>query len=280
MNIRYIDQVKIKNKKVITRVDFNVSLTQSRLSIADDARIKQTLPTLEYLLKSNNKLILISHLGRPRKRDKKYSLAIVAKQLNKLMPKHKVVFVDNFLNVDGQDLIEKQKENEIIFLENIRFYPEERHNDAEFSKKIAALGNVFVNDAFGVMHRTQASIVGIAQYLPSYGGLLLKKEIESINKIIKKPKRPFVAIIGGAKVSTKISILEKLCKIADYLLVGGGLANTLLYAQGHNIGHSRYDYEELEKAKKLLAHINKSKIKVMLPVDVVIGHPNDQEEAG
>lgn len=278
--IRFIDEVKLKEKKILLRVDFNVSLTKDGLSIADDARIRKALPTIEYLLEGRNKLILVSHLGRPEGRDKRFSLQIVVDYLNKLIPQYRIKLINDFLSREGEVELKQQKDNEILFLENIRFYSQEKKGDLNFAKKLASLAQAYVNDAFGVSHRIDASVVGVAKYLPSYGGLLLKKEIESIAKLINKPRHPVVAIIGGAKISTKINLLNKLLDIADYLIIGGGLANTFLCAQGYSIGKSFCEYEKVEDARKLLFLVRQKNKTIVLPTDVVIGRPDDAKNGG
>lgn len=215
----FIDEVDISNKRVLLRVDFNVSLSNDGLSISDDARIKQSLPTIEFLLKNGNRLILVSHLDRPEKRDAKYSLKIVADRLQTYLPGHKITLVDDFLSSPSLT----QEANEILLLENIRFYPEEKANNEEFAKKLAALADCYVNDAFGVSHREDSSVVGVPKFLTSYGGLLLKKELEMISKVVDNPQRPLVAIIGGIKVETKVKFIEKLKTLADYILIGSGM---------------------------------------------------------
>jgi phosphoglycerate kinase len=275
--VKFIDEVEIKDKKIFLRVDFNVSLNPN-YTIADDARITQTLPTIQYLLKNKNKLIIVSHLDRPKKRDPKLSLNIVAKKLHSYFSNYKVNVVDDFLT--DSSLIEKQKENEILFLENIRFYPEEKKCDQKFAQKLAALAEVYVNDAFGLSHRADASIVSVPKYLPSYGGLLLKKEITMISQAIRRPKKPFVAIIGGAKIETKINMIDKLTEIADYILIGGGLANTFLCAHGYEIGNSFCEYEKVTQARHLLFLAAQKHTAVILPSDVIIGNPNDTKGIG
>lgn len=217
--ITFIDEVEIKDKRVLLRVDFNVSLTNDLLSISDDARIKQSLPTINYLLENGNKIILVSHLGRPEKRDPKYSLEIVSDHLQSLLPNLKIVLVENFENLPAQH------PNEILFLENIRFYPEEKKNDREFAKKLASIADIYVNDAFGVSHRYDASVVGVPEFIPSYAGLLMKKELAMISKMTDNPGRPLVAIIGGTKVQTKFKFIEKLKTLADIILIGSGMMN-------------------------------------------------------
>lgn len=268
-HISFIDETDIKNKRVLLRVDFNVSLNPNS-TIADDARIQQALPTIEYLLKNHNRLIIVSHLDRPKFRDPKLSLKPVVKRLQEYLDKnYHVKLINDFLTEDPQTF-QNQKPDTVFMLENIRYYPEEGANDRTFIKKLAALADVFVNDAFGVSHRSNSSVTGVPEYLPSYGGLLLKKEIQMISKVIDKPKKPLVAIIGGAKISSKISLIGKLTEIADYLLIGGGLANTFLCAHEYNIGKSFCEYEEVQQARKLLFLAARKHTAIILPDDVVV----------
>ena len=278
-DIRTIEDAKIEGKKIIVRVDFNISLTE-KLTIADDARIRQSLPTVQLLLKNNNKLILISHLNRPEKRDPKHSLKVVSRHLQTLLPGYTVILIDDFLTDKGKEMIAHQKENEIIMLENIRFYREEKKNDGAFVQKLSELADIYVNDAFGVSHRNDASVVGLPHFLPSYAGILLSKEIEIIGNALKKPKKPLVVIIGGAKISTKIDLIGRLIEIADYVLIGGGLANTFLCAQEYPIGKSFCEHAYIDQAKKLLFLAAQKNTAVILPSDVVIGHPKNSENGG
>lgn len=265
--MKFIDDISLSHKKILLRVDFNVSLNPNH-SIADDARIKQALPTIEYLLKHNNKLILIAHLGEPEKRNAADSLTRVARRLHDYLPHFKILLVEDFMKDSSR--IEFQKENEIVLLENIRFYPGEQANDHAFTKQLAALGEIYVNDAFSVSHRKAASIVGLPKVLPAYGGLLLKKEVTMLDRIMKHPKKPFVAIIGGKKITTKIKFINKLTAVADYLLLGGGLANTFLLAQGEKLGDSIVSEDDIHQAKQILAHAQKEKTQILLPKDVVV----------
>lgn len=275
--VTYIDEAKITNKRVLVRVDFDVSLNPN-YTIADDVRIRQNIPTLEYLLQHNNKLICVAKLDRPKGRDPKFSLRVVVNKLKEYLPKYKITLVDDFLKPGN--VFENQKSNEILVLENIRFYPEEKKNDPQFAKKLASLADVFVNDAFAISHRTEASIVGVTSYLPSYGGLLLKKEIGMISKAINRPQKPVVAIIGGAKILTKIPLIHKLTETADYVLIGGGLANTFLCAEGLEIGKSFCEYEAVSLARKLLFLAAQKKTAVVLPSDVIIGEPDNNVNGG
>lgn len=276
--ITFIDEASIVGKRVMLRVDFNVSLTDG-LTISDDARIRQALPTILTLLRDKNRLILVSHLDRPEKRDPKLSLKVVAAHLGTFLDGYKVVLVDDFETEEGNKIISKQREDEILLLENIRFYKGEKQNDPEFALRLSKLADIFVNDAFGVSHRTDASIVGVPGIIRSYGGLLLKHEIEMISKIIESPQRPFVAILGGAKISTKINSIENFIGRADYLIIGGAMANVFLHAQGHDIGKSFCEYDETEKARKLLFLAAQKHTAVILPSDVMLGKPEDTQSA-
>src|SRR3989344_3460061 len=247
-HINYIDRAHINNKTVLLRVDFNVALTKSA-KVADDYRIRQAIPTINYLLSKRNKIIIVSHLGRPVNKESEFSLRPVVSHLNNLLTKNKVTLVDDFLSDKGQRIIRNQKHNEILMLENIRFYKEEQKNINSFSKKLSSIADVYVNDAFGVSHRKNASVTGVTKYLPSYGGLLLKEEIETISKILDNPKKPYVAIIGGAKISTKIEFVDKLLGFTDFLLLGGGVADTMLKALGYEIGNAISTDDSLETKK-------------------------------
>lgn len=266
--ITYIDEADIQNKKVLMRVDFNVSLNPDH-SIADDARIQAALPTIRFLLERNNRLILLSHLGRPKGRDAQFSLTPVAEKLQQLFPEYQVKLVADFET--DKSALQNQNEKEILILENIRFYPGEKKGDEGFSKSLSELADVYVNDAFGVSHRADASVVGVTKFMPSFGGLLLKREVEMISKAIENPKKPFVAILGGAKISTKIHLVEKLMEMADYLILGGGIANTFLKAQGYEIGKSICEYEEEEAARKMLFQAVQKNTRILFPSDVAIG---------
>lgn len=266
--VNYIDEVEIKNKTVLLRVDFNVSLNPDH-SIANDERIKQSLPTFEFLLKNKNRLVILSHLGRPKGIDKKFSLQVVVDRLKKYLPKTTVGLYENIENLkNGQETIR--------FVENIRFYPKEKDYSTIFAKELSSLADVYVNDAFGVSHRSDTSVIGPPKFIPSYGGLLLKKELEMISIVFKNPEKPLITIIGGAKVSTKVGILEKLIKISDHILVGGGLANTFLCAQGINIGTSFCEYESVQIARKLLSLTKKNRAVIQLPEDAVVADKNFQ----
>lgn len=275
--IHYIDEVEIKNQRVLARVDFDVSLNPDH-SIANDVRIKQNLPTLKYLLKNNNRLICVAKLNRPKFRDPKHSLKPVVERLREYLPDNKITLVDDFLTCDPH-IFKDQKPNEILVLENIRFYPKEKDYSTIFAKKLASLADVYVNDGFAVSHRTDTSVIGPPKFIPGYGGLLLKKELEMLTSVIRNPKKPIVAIIGGAKVSTKIGLINKLVKMVDYLIIGGGLANTFVCAQGLEVGTSFCEYEAVQQARKLLALAKKNRAQIVLPVDAVVAETKDDKES-
>src|SRR3989339_1864311 len=274
--ITYIDEIEIKNKQILVRVDFDVSLNPD-YSIANDVRIKQNLPTLKYLLKNKNRLICVAKLNRPKNRDPKHSLKPVVKRLQEYLPDYKIILVDDFLTCD-QKIFKEQKEKEILVLENIRFYQKEKDYSTIFAKQLSSLADIYVNDAFAVCHRSDTSVIGPPKFIPSYGGLLLKKELMMISSITNKPKKPIVAIIGGAKVSTKIGLINKLIKIVDYLIIGGGLANTFVSAQGHEIGTSFCEYEAVQQARKLLSLAKNKRAFIVLPVDAVVATSKDDKE--
>jgi phosphoglycerate kinase len=272
--IKTILDVPISGKKILLRVDFNVSRNED-LTISDDARIVHSLPTINLLLSNNNKLILVSHLGQPKVRDYRFSLKNVGARLEHYLPDYKIVLISDFLSSEGKSRIQNQQPHEIILLENIRFYPEEKHNDIGFAQKLASLADIYVNDAFGSCHRPDCSIVEIPKLLPSYAGILLKKEIESMSKIIHNPAKPLVAIIGGAKIKTKIHLLEKLMDLSDHILVGGALANNFLKALGYETGKSLIEKDEIKTAERLLFLSREKNVSFCIPKDVFITNLDD-----
>ena len=267
-----IKDINLKNKPVLLRVDYNVSLVDG-MRLGDDTRIRQTLPTIDYLLKQGCTLYLIAHLGRPEgRRQPQFSLRPVAEHLQSLL-KRKVVFLgEDLMNEADMKRLRQVRKGAVVLLENIRFYPGEETNDDDFSRRLASLGQVFVNDAFGVDHRAHASTVGVTVYLPAVAGFLLQKEIETIGKALDKPRRPLVAIVGGAKAETKITLIDRLLEKADTLIIGGGVANTFLKAWGYEVGRSVVNYEMVELAKKLYWKAARSKTRMLLPSDVVLGN--------
>ena len=270
MNKKTIRDINLKKKRVLVRVDYNVSLLPD-FKIGDDLRIKQSLQTINYLFEQNCTIFLVCHLGRPGGRvNLKYSLAPVRLDLQRLLGK-KVSLIKNYIDGPGREAAQKAKPATINLLENIRFYPEETANDLEFAWKLANLAEVFVFDAFGTAHRIHASTVGVTKYLPSVAGLLLEKEINILNQAIKKPKRPFVVIIGGAKTRTKIPLIKSLIGKADILLIDGGVGNTFLRAKGYAMGKSLIDEGMLKIANKIIKQARSSKTQIILAEDLVIG---------
>lgn len=275
--IKYIDEVEITNKKVLVRVDYNVSFKKDG-SINDDTRIQNSLSTLEHLLKQGNTLILMSHLGKPKGRDVHFSLAPVAKRLQEYMPQYEVVLVDDFISNPPQMAAPDSSDRKQLFLlENTRFYDGEKKNDPSFSKQLAGLADVYVDDAFGSVHRAHASTVGVASYLPHYGGLLLKKEVQMIKKVVEAPERPVVAIIAGAKISSKLSLIEKLMDSADTILIGGAMTNNFLKAQGRNIGKGLVEDDFIDEAGAMLLLAETKGKQIVLPVDRRIGSQANEQ---
>ncbi|MFC1711072.1 phosphoglycerate kinase [Patescibacteria group bacterium] len=272
MKKKTIKDISLEGKKVLVRVDYNVSLSDD-FKIADDFRIRQTIPTINYLLKNDCTIFLTSHLGRPDgMRNKKYSLAPVAKHLQKILGKTVNFYEKDISTGYGRKGLEKFKNGQIVLLENIRFYKREEENSREFSKKLSLLAEVYVNDAFGVSHRAHASTAGVTEFMPGVAGLLLEKEVDIISQALDKPKRPLVAIIGGAKAEDKITLVGKLLEKADYCIVGGGTANTFLKAWGYKVGKSKVCYEMVELAKQLFWKASRGNTALLLPTDVVLGN--------
>lgn len=267
-NIKTIRDTEIHEKTILVRSDLDVSMN-SKHQIANDTRLLKSLPTIQYLLTEKNKVILVSKLGRPHGRDAAFSLSPVAHVLQNHLPSFKVTLVDDFLSSQGQEIIKNQTQKEILLLENIRFYPEEKAGDEDFAKKLASLAQAFVLDAFAMAHRKEASVTGVPKYLPSFAGLQLEEEVNAIAKAIHEPKKPVVAIMGGAKIADKLAFVGKLIEVADYLLVGGGIANTFLYAQGQEVGNSICDMDEKNHIHELLRLAEKRGTKIVLPIDVV-----------
>jgi phosphoglycerate kinase len=273
-NKKTIEDIDLKGKKVLVRVDFNVPLKDG--GVGDDTRIRAALPTIEYLLKQNAAVILCSHLGRPKGGpDPKYSLKPVADYLAKLLKKP-VAFAPDCIGPEAEAAAKALKPGEVLVLENTRFHPEEEKNDMGMAKQMASLAEVFVNDAFGTAHRAHASTEGVTHFLPAVAGYLLEKEIKYLGQAIADPKRPFVAIMGGSKISDKIGVIKNLLTKADSILIGGGMANTFFKAQGYPVADSLVEDDSLETAKELLSLGGQ---KLRLPVDVVLGDRFDAEAA-
>ena len=270
MNKKTVKDIDLKGKKVFVRCDFNVPMDENQ-NITDNTRIVAALPTIKYLLEQNCKLILASHLGRPKGEFKpEFSLAPVAKELSKLLGQEVIMAKD----VIGEDACEKAanlKEGEILLLENVRFHKEETDNDPEFCKKLASMAEVYVNDAFGTAHRAHASTTGIASYLPAVSGFLIEKELQFLGNAVNNPERPFVAILGGAKVSDKIGVIDSLLEKVDTLMIGGGMAYTFFKAQGYEVGNSICEMDKLDLAKEAMEKAEQKGVKFMLPVDTKVG---------
>lgn len=266
-----IKDIDVKGKKVLVRVDFNVPLDEKG-NITDETRIQAALPTIQYLLDQGAKVILMSHLGRPKGEVKpEFSLAPVAKRLGELL-NTKVVFAGDCVGPAAQEAVDSITDGQVVLLENLRFHKEETENDPGFAKQLASLGEIYVNDAFGSAHRAHASTAGVTEYLPSVAGFLIGKELEFIGGALEDPQRPFIAILGGAKVSDKIGVIENLLTKVDCLIIGGGMANTFVKAQGFEMGKSLVDDERLGLALELLDQAKKKGIKVMLPSDFVVAN--------
>lgn len=269
MNKKTFKDVDVKGKKVLVRVDFNVPLDETN-KIIDDTRIRAAVPTITYLIHNGAKIILCSHLGRPKGVvTPNLSLAPVAKRLQEILH-HPVVLASDAIGESAKKLTADMKEGDIVLLENIRFYKEEEENDEQFAKDLANLAEVFINDAFGTAHRAHASNAGVARHLPAVAGFLMSEEIVSLSRAVEGAEHPFVVILGGAKISDKIGVIAKLLKKANVLLIGGAMANTFIVAKGGNVGMSRFEKEKVAVAKNILEEAEKLNVKVVLPVDTVV----------
>ncbi|MEA3459521.1 MAG: phosphoglycerate kinase [Chloroflexota bacterium] len=265
MKKKTVKDIEVAGKHVLMRVDFNVPLAEGR--VTDDTRLRAALPTIRYLVDKEAKVILMSHLGRPPgKVVDELRMDPVAERLSELLGRP-VGKLDDCIGDEVKAAVAEMRPGDVILLENTRFHPEERKNDPEFAKKLAELADVFVNDAFGTAHRAHASTVGLAQYLPAVAGLLMEKEVDTLGRVLESPEHPFVAILGGAKISDKIGVIESFLSRADLLLIGGGMANTFFKAQGYEVGDSLVEDESLGVARELL---EKAGGKLILPVDAVV----------
>ncbi|MFJ7676658.1 phosphoglycerate kinase [Peribacillus sp. NPDC097264] len=268
MNKKSIKDIELKGKRVFCRVDFNVPMQDGKIS--DDTRIKAALPTITYLIEQGAKVILASHLGRPKGQVvEELRLAPVAERLSQLIGKD-VQRADEAYGEAVQSIIEGLKDGELLLLENVRFYPGEEKNDPELAKEFAKLADVYVNDAFGAAHRAHASTEGIAHHLPAVAGLLMEKELSVLGKALSEPDRPFTAIIGGAKVKDKIGVIENLLEKVDHLIIGGGLGYTFIKAQGHEVGTSLLEEDKIELAKSFIESAKEKGVKMHLPIDAVV----------
>ncbi|MBI3270682.1 MAG: phosphoglycerate kinase [Planctomycetes bacterium] len=268
-----IHDMNVRGKRVLLRVDYNCPLDENG-KVSDDSRIRATLPTLKYILDNKGKLVLMTHLGRPKGVDEKLRLDPVAERLEQLLERP-VKKLTDCVGPEVEKAVTKMKEGEIFLLENLRFHPGEEGNEDAFARKLAILGEVYVNDAFGASHRAHASVVGVGRYLKAGAGLCMKKEIEGLGKLVETPEKPFVVILGGAKVSDKIPVIENLLNRAQVLLVGGAMAYTFLKAQGKEVGGSKVEYDRLDTATNLLRRAEQRKVEVLLPVDHLVADKID-----
>jgi len=265
-----VEDIDVKGKRVLLRVDFNVPLDINTGAISDDSRIRASLPTIKYLVDHKAKVILCSHLGRPEgKVVENLRMAPIAQRLSQLMGLP-VSVASDCIGQEVENKVRTLKEGDILVLENLRFHPEEEADDAGFAQKLARLADIYVNDAFGTAHRAHASTVGVAKYLPAVAGLLMNKELKVMEKLLHDPERPSACLIGGAKVSDKIELLQNMLKKVDMLLVGGGMAATFFKAQGYEVGHSLIEDDKLDLAKKLLQEAKEWKVPFLLPIDAVV----------
>ena len=263
-----VKDVDVRDKRVLVRVDFNVPIADG--AVTDDTRVRAALPTIRYLIDHGAKVILCSHLGRPKgEPDPKYSLRPVRRVLQRLIGRN-VAFVDDIVGTDAHEAVDRMVDGEILMLENVRFAPGEKTNDPDFAKALASLADIFVNDAFGAAHRAHASTAGVAEFLPAYAGLLLAREIETLTGMLMSPEHPFVAILGGSKVSDKFGVIDRLIDVVDALIIGGGMAFTFLVAKGMGIGKSIVVPLWVEPAKEMLKKADAKGVDLLLPVDFVL----------
>ena len=270
LNKRTVRDIDVSDKRVLVRVDFNVPLDGEAGTITDDSRIRAVVPTIKYLIDRGAKIILCSHLGRPKgKVVNKLRLAVVVKLLSQIL-EHKVEVTRECVGPEVEKAVENLQNGNVLLLENVRFYPEEEGNEASFAQALARLADVYVNDAFGAAHRSHASVVGVANYLPAVAGFLLEKEIENLTGILKNPAHPFIAVLGGAKTSDKIAMIENIMDKVDCVLIGGGIAPTFLEAELYEVGLSLIEKDMIGVASKLLGRVAKENRCFLLPVDVVV----------
>jgi phosphoglycerate kinase len=263
-----IKDVDVRGKRVLVRVDFNVPLAEG--AVTDDTRVRAALPTLRYLVDHDARVIVASHLGRPKgEPDPQYSLRPVQRVLQRLLGRN-VFFVDDTVGADAHEAAERMVDGEILMLENVRFHPGEKANDPAFAAELASLADLYVNDAFGAAHRAHASTVGVTELLPSYAGLLLVREVETLTALFVSPEKPFVAILGGSKVSDKFGVIDRLLEHVDTLIVGGGMCFTFLVAKGVGVGRSLVETEWIEPAKRMLEKAGERGVDLLLPVDFVV----------
>ena len=270
MNKKTVKDIELKGKKVFLRCDFNVPMDENK-NITDNRRIVAALPTIKYLLENNCKVILASHLGRPKGEFKpEFSLTPVAKELSRLLDRE-VILAKDVVGEDAKTKAANLTEGQVMLLENVRYHREETDNDPEFAKQLASMAEIYVNDAFGAAHRAHASTAGISAYLPSVAGFLMEKELNFLGTTLENPQRPFVAILGGAKVSDKIGVIDSLLEKVDTLMIGGAMAYTFVKAQGYNVGNSLCEPEKVDLALECMEKAKEKGVKFILPVDTKIG---------
>ena len=274
MNKKTVRDIDLKGKKVLVRCDFNVPYNENR-EITDNRRIVAALPTIKYLLENNAKVILCSHLGRPKGEVKpEFSLDIVAAELSRLLGQE-IKLARDVVGDSAKKLTEEMNEGDIVLLENVRFEPGEEKNDPELSKKLASLAEVFVNDAFGTAHRAHSSTTGVADYLPAVSGFLIEKELNFLGNALENPERPFMAILGGRKVSDKIGVIRALLDKVDVLMIGGAMAYTFFKSMGYSVGNSICELDKLDLAKELMEEAKNKGVKLLIPVDTKVGKEFD-----
>ncbi|MBN2848313.1 MAG: phosphoglycerate kinase [Coriobacteriia bacterium] len=263
-----VKDVNVRGKRVLVRVDFNVPLAEG--AVTDDTRVRAALPTIRYLIDHGARVVLVSHLGRPKgEPDPQFSLKPVRRALQRLIGRN-VAFSPDIVGPEAEEAVGRMIDGEILMLENVRFDPGEKANDPEFARRLAALGEIYVNDAFGAAHRAHASTAGVTAYLPAYAGMLLAREVETLTGMLSEPDRPFVGILGGSKVSDKFGVIDKLLECCDTVLIGGGMAFTFLVAKGLEVGDSIVEAEWVEPAKEMLEKAKGAGIELVLPTDFVI----------
>lgn len=276
--MRSIRDVDVNGQRLLMRVDFNVPMDKEG-NIIDDNKMRASLSSMDYVVQNGGKLILMSHLGRPKgKPDAKYSLKPVAVRLQELLGV-RVVMAPDCIGPQVKQAVDIMQPGDVLLLENVRFHPEEEKNDPDFSKQLAASGDIFINDAFGSAHRAHSSTTGVADYIPAYAGFLMEKEVTMLRKVLEHPECPRVAILGGSKVADKLGLINNLLGKMDIILIGGGMANTFLKAQGNDIGKSICEVDLLDEAQKLLAQSTGQNTRIILPVDVVIASEISKEAA-
>ena len=276
MNKKTVKDIDVKGKKVLVRCDFNVPIDENGV-ITDNRRIVGAIPTIKYLLDNNAKVILTSHLGRPKGEFKKeFSLAPVAKELSRLLGQE-VKLATDIVGESAKELTSNMNEKDVVLLENVRFDPREEKNDKEFSKELASFAEIFVNDAFGTAHRAHSSTAGVAEFLPAVSGFLIEKELNFLGSALENPERPFVSILGGKKVSDKIGVIDALLEKVDTLMIGGGMAYTFFKAMGYNVGNSICELDKLDLATSLMEKAKAKGVKLMLPVDTKVGKEFDKD---